>query len=110
MKTIFYTIYDTAAAYYMNPFLAKSDAAAMREFTDIITEPTTALNKHPEDYYLCRIGRYDDQNAKIDPEAVETLLTGLEAMAGANKQATATQDTLDFVPGNGQDLQPGLTD
>lgn len=100
MNTIFYAIYDTAAAVYLKPWNVLSDAQAMREFTDLVTNPESTINKHPEDYYLCRIGRYNDRDGKLEPEAVETLLTGLEALAGANHKANEKQNNLDLVDAN----------
>lgn len=103
MKTNVYTIYDTAAATYLRFWPSPTDAQAMREFTDAVNEPETAIGKHPEDYYLVRIGSYNDQDAKLVPEPVETLLTGLEARASANKTANANLDM--FAPDS-----PGGTD
>lgn len=86
MKLFIFSIYDTASASYMRPFCSLTDAQAMREFSDIVAIKDSPIGQHPEDYSLSRIGIFDDQNAKIDPQDREILLTGLEALAGRPPQ------------------------
>ncbi len=92
MKVNIYAIYDTAAAVYMKIWTSLTDAQAMREFTDIFDIKDHTIAHHPEDYYLCRLGTFNDNNGTLDPEPVETLLTGLEAVAASNNQATLNFD------------------
>ena len=51
-----YSVYDTAAAAYTRPFFLPSDAEALRQFGDICIDREHPIGKHPEDYYLVRIG------------------------------------------------------
>ncbi len=94
MKTNAYAIYDTAVAAYKPPFFLHSDTQAIREFGDIF-DGDNPISKHPEDYTLCRIGSYNDQNAMLQNEPVETLITGLECMAQKNAQANLNFDRED---------------
>ncbi len=50
-------------------------------FGDLVMDAESVVGKHPEDYSLCRIGRYDDSNANLDNEDVEVLATGLAVVA-----------------------------
>ncbi len=81
MKLNIYAIYDTAAAVYMKFWPALTDAVAMRQFTDLAEKQDNDVGHHPEHFYLCRVGSWNDHDAKLQPETPETLLTGLEAQA-----------------------------
>mgnify|MGYP000326738420 CR=1 FL=1 len=92
MKLNIYSIYDTAAAAYMRPFFLQSDAQAKRAFSDIATDAEHAVGQHPEDYFLVRIGVFDDATGKLVPEDVESLATGLEMVAAARNVDPAAMD------------------
>ncbi len=83
MKMQVYTIYDAAAVVYMRPFFAQADGQAKRSFADLVTDATHDCGKHPEDYSLVRIGRYDDQTGVLDKEDIEVLSMGLEVVAAS---------------------------
>lgn len=51
------------------------DAPAIRFFTDAIQDPSTPLNKHPEDYELHELGLLDDD--------LHITLTGRTVTTGA---------------------------
>jgi len=93
MKLNSYTIFDTASGAYMRPFFMPADGQATRAFADIANDPEHEVGKHPEDYYLIRNGIFDDQTARYTPEELETLMTGLEAVASRKKQ---NQGQVDF--------------
>ncbi len=87
MKTNLYAIYDTAAAVYMKPWGALTHLQAQREFGDILELKDHPIAQHPEHYYLCCVGSWNDATAKIENLATETILTGLEAIAQKNQYA-----------------------
>ncbi len=98
MKLSLYTIYDTATAYYKNPWCAKTDEEAMRAFGDIFNQDNP-ISDHPEHYYLMRLGTFNNYTGKIiqDQGRVKTLLTGLEAVANRNKDTQETQESIDAL-------------
>ncbi len=100
MKLNLYTIYDTAAAYYKNPWCANTDEEAMREFADIFNGDNP-IARHPEHYYLMRMGTFDTETGTMiqDQARVQTLLTGLEALAAATKDKNEIQQSLDLING-----------
>ncbi len=100
MNLNLYTIYDTAAAYYKNPWCANTDEQAMREFADIF-DGDNPIARHPEHYFLIKLGSFNNESAKIIQQNTETLLTGLEALAGKNKN----KDTADLFDDNITPLQ-----
>ncbi len=109
MKLNIYTIYDIASAAYMRPFFLQSDGQAKRMFSDISNDAEHDVGQHPEDYTLHRIGVYNDQNAKINPENTQCLTTALECVAAAK---SINQDKLEQLAQkiNGDDLHVGGTD
>jgi hypothetical protein len=65
-----YTIYDSKAEAYLTPWFVDKDGQALREFQDAVQNPEAPFNKHPEDYTLFKIGKYDITTGKL--EALET--------------------------------------
>ncbi len=102
MKQVVYSIYDTAAGAYARPFFCTSDAEAQRGFSDITMDAEHPVGKHPEDYSLVRIGRYDDSNGRLDAENVECIVTGLAVVA---QSRNINHDNLDLFDKsiNGED-------
>ncbi len=85
MNLNIYSVFDCAAAAYMRPFFAQSDAEALRSFTDISIDADHPIGAHPEDYSLHRIGTYNDQTAVITPEDKQCLATAQERVAATRK-------------------------
>ncbi len=95
MKLKLYTIYDTAAAYYKNPWCAQTDEQAMREFGDIF-DGDNPIATHPEHYYLVKLGTFDNTNGDLtSTPGKPTLLTGLEALALKNIDNNEINDSVD---------------
>ena len=98
MKLNIYSVFDSAVGAYMRPFYMQSDGAALRAFGDLALDADHEVGRHPEDYSLCRLGVWDDQNAEFAPEAVTTLMTGLESVAASRnvdkRQVDALETTL----------------
>ncbi|AXL14692.1 nonstructural protein [Microviridae sp.] len=61
-----FTVYDSKANAYLQPFFLKSAGEAVRAFTDSCNDPKTAFCRHPEDFTLFEIGTYDDSTALVE--------------------------------------------
>ncbi len=95
MKLNLYTIYDTAAAFYKDPFALQTDEQAKREFGDIF-DGDNPISKHPEHYYLVKLGTFNNANGEIEQTPGKpTLLTGLEALALKNIDNNEINDSVD---------------
>ncbi len=105
MKSPMFSIYDTASAVYMKPWPAMTNAQAQREFGDILQMEEHPIAKHPEHYFLCRIGTWNDATGKVEDEMNETILTGLEAIALLNKGDVSQMDMLDDLPEDATPIQ-----
>lgn len=86
MKLNIYSIYDSAAGSYMNPFVMQSDAQALRAFTDIATDAEHDIGKHPEDYSVWYIGQFHQIKGELVSENRECLATAMECVASSREE------------------------
>lgn len=68
MKHVICSIYDSATEAYMRPFTAQSEGQALRMFEDEARRPDSDIGRHPQDYALFIIGKFDDHNAELTNE------------------------------------------
>jgi len=79
-----FSIYDRKAAYYLPLFTMRSDAEAVRQFTEIVTQSDTSVSKYPADYDLVCLGWIDLEKGHIEPiYPCDTLINGLVALQNA---------------------------
>lgn len=62
-----YSIFDTKALVYMQPFFTSTNGAAVRMLADTANDMNTTIGRHPADYVLYCIGHYDDQSGAMTP-------------------------------------------
>lgn len=62
-----FSIYDSKAAAYMNPFIQPTVPAAMRSFGVVCSDPNSEFHKHAEDYTLFELGDWDETLGKLIP-------------------------------------------
>jgi hypothetical protein len=77
-----YAVHDGKGKYFGLPFFMQNAGMATRAFSDLVNDPQSSINRHPEDYVLYEIGKYDDQTAILEPK------TPLELIATANQFKT----------------------
>jgi hypothetical protein len=65
MKLKLFTVYDSKAEAYNQPFYMPSTGAALRAFEDSINDPQNSISQHPGDYTLFELGTFDPSNASI---------------------------------------------
>lgn len=68
MKQKAYAIYDSKLAEFNTPFFSPNNNTAIRTFTDAANDPTTNINRHPEDFSLHHIGTYETDNGQLTPD------------------------------------------
>lgn len=66
MITSVYSIYDSKAKAYSLPFHAVNDAVATRMVGASVNDPGTTLNKHPEDFIIYELARFDDEKGTFE--------------------------------------------
>lgn len=65
MKQKIFTIYDSAAKAYLNPFFLPEEGMAMRTFKQCCNDLEHSFARTPQDYTLFCIGAWDDNNGQI---------------------------------------------
>lgn len=82
---LIYSVYDSKIGAYGQIFLQLSEGEALRSFTDIVNDPQSAFNRHPEDYCLFEIGTWDYTEGKISchntPKSIIKASTVLKPLA-----------------------------
>lgn len=66
MKSNLYSVYDSKTEDFSPPFLAPTDGAAIRMFSDTVNKPGSQLYEHPEDFCLFFVGEWDSSNGMLN--------------------------------------------
>ena len=67
MKTKLYSVYDSKAEAFNEPFYANKDGLAIRIFTDHVNRDETIWGKYPHDFTLFQIGEFDSEKGSLTP-------------------------------------------
>tara|TARA_Y100001970_G_scaffold120388_1_gene149222 strand:+ start:411 stop:665 length:255 start_codon:yes stop_codon:yes gene_type:complete len=74
-----FTVYDSKAEAYLQPFFSSTKGLAIRSFQETVRNPEHHFNKHAEDFTLFEIGEYDDSSASVEMHQTPVSLgTALE--------------------------------
>lgn len=76
-----YAIFDSASGVYDGPFRSKTDGEAQRMFIDICADADHPIGKHPDDYTLMRVGKWNDGTGHLAAEGPVKVINGIEAVA-----------------------------
>ena len=66
MKHKIFSVYDSKAEAYLQPFTMSTIGLAIRSFTDTVNDKNSVISKHPEDYILFELGEFSDLDAKFE--------------------------------------------
>lgn len=88
MKKNIYSIFDTVAETFNQPFPSLNNATAIRDFeTSVVNE------QHKNDYALYYLGTYDQDNGKLEgPENPVRLITGLDIKTDVTNVPVSLQE------------------
>lgn len=64
MEILHFAVYDEITSLYGMPFQAYNNQDAMRIFHRAVQDPETNLNKHPQDYSLYFVAKYDNETGE----------------------------------------------
>lgn len=78
MKLYAYSIRDVKAATWGTPFFMKNDATAKRAFYNLVNDPQSTVHRNPEDYFLHRIGSWDDEPCTLSNDEDNLVATATE--------------------------------
>lgn len=60
-----FSVYDSAAESYLQPFFMQTKGQAIRAFTDAVNDNNNVFCKYPDDYTLFELGSYDDSKGSF---------------------------------------------
>ncbi len=81
MEKHLFSVYDSAAAMYLDPFVAPTVEFAIREFRRMANTPGQQIATYPADYTLFHIGAFDSlsgQLLEIPPSSLGVAITFVE--------------------------------
>ena len=73
MEQHIFTVYDSAAGAYLEPFFAPSVEAAIRNFRYAVNKEGHTFNTFPDDYTLFYIGTFEQQSGVLNPQVPSSL-------------------------------------
>lgn len=95
-----YTLYDSKALTYSPPFYGTAHGAAVRMVMDLAADPNTSVGRHPGDYTLFCVGRFDDQSGQLLPNDVREYISDVLPLAPRSAAPLFERDwNADHVPG-----------
>lgn len=62
-----YTLHDTKAVSYSPPFFAAAHGLATRMVMELASDLSTTVGRHPADFTLYCVGRFDTESGQILP-------------------------------------------
>lgn len=83
---LIFSAYDRKAQYYLPVFMARSEAEAIRMFTEAVTGDTQVA-KYPAEFDLVLLGDMEMETGEIFPKApVGLVINGLVALQAAQAE------------------------
>lgn len=82
-----FTVYDSAAELFLQPFFARNEAEAVRSFTDAAVDPNHSFCKHARDYTLYELGEYAEENGAILSHVEPRRILGARQARAAYQQS-----------------------
>lgn len=78
MKQIIFSIHDSKAEAYINPFFLPTEGLATRSFGDCVNDPNHQFYLNPADYTLFAIGEFDSDTGVIEYQEKRSLGNGVD--------------------------------
>lgn len=69
MQTLLFSVFDTAAGRFLDPFVAPTIEVAIRGFRSVVNKPGHPFNDHPEDYTLFHVAEFDAESGTMSAPA-----------------------------------------
>lgn len=69
-----FAVYDAKVGVYGQMFVARTREEGQRIFGDVVNDPNTVINRHPEDFHLFEIATFDDANGTVLPHKASDQL------------------------------------
>ena len=89
MQLSLFSIRDSRANCYTNPFFMPSKGAAIRAFGDEVSNQKSLLSQHPSDFALYEHGTFDDETGVFFAFLEPVLLSSASDFAAVGVKAAA---------------------
>lgn len=96
MRLVIFTVYDSCAELFGQPFFTNTVGAAERIIGEAVNEGDHPFNKHPGDYTLFELGTFES-----DTGVIETLPAAINRglLITFKRETTPVQRGMSVVPG-----------
>jgi len=78
-----FAIWDDAAKAYMQPFSRQTTGLALRDFTNMVNDPSTIINRHASQFVLFQIGTFDDSTGEL-ASSQELVVSAMQVKESGN--------------------------
>jgi hypothetical protein len=92
MDSHVFTVYDSAAQRYLDPFTAPTIEFALREFRRLVNTSGHNFNVYPDDYTLFLIGTFDQEAGVLNPIHPQSLGVAVTFIDKPTLNLEETQD------------------
>lgn len=87
-----FSVYDTKAQFFLQPFPETSTAAAIRGFDVAVNEGKSVFSKFPDDFCLMEIAEFDQKSGELVPHvSAQNLGSARTVLRNAPEQMSLTQ-------------------
>lgn len=85
MTSKVFTVYDSKADLWLNPFCMRSRGEALRSWAAVVNDEQSQFCKFPTDFSLFEVADFDDNNGNVIPHVAKVCLgTALEFKSKPN--------------------------
>jgi hypothetical protein len=85
-----YSVHDAAAQSYISLYYMPTDQMMIRAMAAAVNDDNHEWSRAPSDYRLYKLGTWDQENGKLNPETAPILIAGGAELRG---MVPGTQDT-----------------
>lgn len=76
MIKLIYSVWDSKAGLYGQPFFAQREEVAVRHFAAALGDPASMLGKFPEDFTLFHVGHFNEELGTLTPTTPTSVVGG----------------------------------
>jgi hypothetical protein len=91
-----YSVYDSAAKAYMQPFYCSQDGEAVRLVEgNVNSQEDSIISRNPDQFTLFKLGKFDDQTGQIEKlDVPESIVPCISLKIEDTAQTTAINDLI----------------
>lgn len=68
MTKFLFSVFDSKAGVFSNPFTSQNKFTAIRDFQDAVNDVNSMIHKYPDDYILYQLGAFCDDSGLLTAE------------------------------------------